>query len=55
MNFKAVNASMRNWIDSAQEIDYCITLVNAALNLGVPKSLELFSRELSSYLEACTN
>ena len=27
---------MRNWVDSAQDRDYWIVLVNAALNLWVP-------------------
>ena len=32
---------MRNWIDLAQNRDYWRTLVNVALNLEVPKAIEL--------------
>ena len=31
-----IHVSMRKWVDSAPDRDYWRTLVNAALNLGVP-------------------
>ena len=30
-----------NWVDSAQDRDYWIALVNAALSLRVPQAMEL--------------
>ena len=33
----------RNWVDSAQDIDYWRALGNAALNLRVPKAMELIN------------
>ena len=33
-DLKEIDVSTRNWIDSAQDTDYCRALVNAALNLG---------------------
>ena len=38
---KGINAG--SWVDSAQNRDYCRTLVNAALNLRVSSSMELVS------------
>jgi hypothetical protein len=35
MDLKEIGINMRNWIDSAQDRDYWIALVNAALNLRV--------------------
>ena len=36
MDLKEIGINKRNWIDSAQERDYWVALVNAALNLRVP-------------------
>ena len=33
---KEIGISTRNWVDSAQDRDYCRSLVNVALNLQVP-------------------
>ena len=38
---KEVDAKARNWIDSAQDRDYCRALVNVALNLWIPQAMEL--------------
>ena len=36
MDLKKINIITRNWVDSAQDRDYWRTLVNAALNVGIP-------------------
>ena len=36
MDLKETSVNSRNWVYSAQDKDYCRTLVNAALNLRVP-------------------
>ena len=36
MNLKEIGIDTRNWIDSAQDRDYCRALVNMALDLRVP-------------------
>ena len=36
MYLKKIGIKARNWVDSTQDRDYWRTLVNAALNLGVP-------------------
>ena len=41
MNLKEIDISTRNWVDSAQDMDYWRALVNAALNLRVPSAMEL--------------
>ena len=41
MYLKEMDINMRNWIDSAQDRDYWGALVNMALNLQVPLTLEL--------------
>ena len=35
MDLKEMDINTRNWVDSAQDRDYCRALVNAALNLQV--------------------
>ena len=35
MVFKEIGINTRNWVDSAQDGDYWIALVNAALNLRI--------------------
>ena len=36
MDLKEIDINTRNWLGSAQDMDYWRTLVNAALNLRVP-------------------
>ena len=36
MDLKGICINMRNWVDSAQDVDYWRALVNAALNLWIP-------------------
>ena len=36
MDLKEIDINAGNWVDSAQDRDYCRSLVNAALNLRVP-------------------
>ena len=43
MNLKEIGVSTRSWIDSTEDRDYQGALVNAELNLGVPKVAELVS------------
>ena len=35
MDLKEIGMNRRNWVDSAQDRDYCRALANAALNLQV--------------------
>ena len=35
IDLKEIGVNMRNWIDSAQDRDYCRALVNVELNLRV--------------------
>jgi hypothetical protein len=41
MDPRQIGINTRNWIDSAQNRDYWIALVNAALSLRVPLPMEL--------------
>ena len=43
MDLKDIGIVKRNWIDSAQDMDYWRTLVNAALDLWIPEVKELLS------------
>ena len=36
MDLEEIGIEAGNWVDSAQDRDYCRALVNAALNLRVP-------------------
>ena len=36
MNLEESDINAGNWVDSAQDRDYWIVLVNVALNLGLP-------------------
>ena len=49
MDLKEIIIKTKNWIDSAQDMDYWIALVNAALNLRFPYSL----RWLESLMTEC--
>ena len=46
MDLKEICISTRNWVDAAQDREYWRTLVNSALNLRVPKAMELVSYSL---------
>ena len=48
---KEIGIITRNWIDSAQDMDYWRTLANAALNLRAPEVMELF-KLLLLFMEA---
>ena len=41
MDLKEIRINTRNWVDSAQDRDSWRALVDAALNLRVPKAMEL--------------
>ena len=41
MELKEIGINSRNRVDSAQDRDYWRALVNAALNLRIPKAMEL--------------
>ena len=41
MYLKEMGINAKNWVDSTQDRDYWRALVNAALNLRVPKAMEL--------------
>ena len=43
MDFEEIGINVRNWVDLAQDMDYWRALVNAALKLLVPKTMELLS------------
>ena len=43
MYLKEISINTGNWIDAALDRDYWRPLVNAALNLRVPKALEVVS------------
>ena len=40
-DLEEIGVNMGNWVDSAQNRDYWRALVNATLNLRVPKAMEL--------------
>ena len=41
MDLEEIGINTKNWVDSTQDRDYWRALVNAALNLRVPYSMEL--------------
>ena len=41
MDLEEIGINAGNWVDSAQDRNYWRALVNAALNLRVPQSMEL--------------
>ena len=41
MDLEEIGINAGNWVDSAQDRNYWRALVNAALNLRVPESMEL--------------
>ena len=41
IDLEEIGINAENWIDSAQDSNYWRSLVNAALNLRVPKAMEL--------------
>ena len=41
MDLKEIGINTKNWVDSTQDRDYWRAFVNAALNLRVPKAMEL--------------
>jgi hypothetical protein len=43
MDLKEIVINTRNWVDSAQDMDYWRALVFAALNLMAPEAMELGS------------
>ena len=43
IDLEEIGISAGNWVDSAQDRNYCRALVNAALNLRVPYAIELVS------------
>jgi hypothetical protein len=43
MDLKETGINTKNWIDSAQDREFCKALVNAISNLRVPQAMELGS------------
>ena len=41
MDLEEIGINAGNWVDSTQDMDYWRALVNAALNLRVPLTMEL--------------
>ena len=41
MGLKEIGTNKRNWVESAQDMDYWKTIVNAVLDLRVPLAIEL--------------
>ena len=52
MVFKEIDINTRNWVDSAQDMEYWRTLVNAALNLQAHKPWSYLNKE-PKYLKGC--
>ena len=49
MDLEEIDINAGNWVDSAQDRNYWIALVNAALNLRVPEAMELVSGREKDY------
>ena len=47
MDLEEIGINAGNWVDTTQDRDYWRALVNAALNLRVPYSVELVSNRLA--------
>ena len=43
MDLEEIGINAENWVDSPEDMNYWRALVNAALNLRVPKAMELIS------------
>ena len=52
MDLEVIGMNKRNWVNSAQDMDYWRAFVNAALYLRVPLAMELVSH-LLSMMEHC--
>ena len=46
MNVEEIGINVGNWVDSAQDMDYSRVLMNEALNLRIPKAMELVSQKV---------
>ena len=55
MNLIEIGINTRNWVDSALDRDYWRTLVNAELNLRVPRAMELITLVEVSTSDYCRN
>ena len=51
MDLKEIGINTRNWVESAQDRDYWRALVNLALNLRVPKGMELVGYEKKRWIQ----
>ena len=40
MDLKEIGINTRDWVNSAKDRDYCRALLNAALNLRIPETME---------------
>ena len=53
MDLKEIGINMRNCVDSAQDMYYWRALLNMALNLQVPKAMELVIKEIIQKKNDC--
>ena len=53
MDLEEIGINAGNWVDSAQDRNYWRALVNAALNLRIPKAMER-ERERESQIKSCS-
>ena len=54
MDLKEIGINTRNLVDLAKDGDYWRALVNAALNLRVPKAMELVNNTTKEYIQTLT-